>query len=119
MFPKNDLNILNLKSLIRYLKKTKPKSLIHLAGLSRPMSIHEKFIEKSISLNIIGTSNVVIACQKLNIKLVIFLLAMFILVRRVITKKLILSYLLIIMWSKLGGESAVQLYKNSLILRVV
>jgi dTDP-4-dehydrorhamnose reductase len=120
LFPKkNDLNILNLKSLIRYLKKTKPKSLIHLAGLSRPMSIHEKFIEKSISLNIIGTSNVVIACQKLNIKLIYFSTSYVYPGKKGNYKEtdpLLPSNNYA--WSKLGGESAVQLYKNSLILRV-
>ena len=73
IFPnKKSLNILNLSSIIKYLKKIKPKYLIHLAGLSRPLDSHEKDIEKSISLNIIGTANVTIACKKLNIKLIYF-----------------------------------------------
>ena len=43
LFPsKKELDILKLSSLFRYIKKTRPKYLIHLAGLSRPMSIHEK-----------------------------------------------------------------------------
>ena len=66
---KKELNILNLKSIENYLKK-KPKILIHMAGLSRPMSIHETDISKSINLNIIGTSNMVIACSNQGIKLV-------------------------------------------------
>ena len=42
-FPnKKDLNIMSLKNIENYLKKNKPKILIHLAGLSRPMSLHEK-----------------------------------------------------------------------------
>ena len=42
-FPnKKKFNILKYKSLKTYLKKIKPKYLIHLAGLSRPMSIHDK-----------------------------------------------------------------------------
>ena len=36
------------------------------------MIIHEKNISLSIKLNIIGTSNVVIACKKLGIKLIYF-----------------------------------------------
>ena len=72
-FPKkSELNILKINSIIRYFKKIKPKYLIHLAGLSRPLVLHEKNLEKSISLNIIGTSNIVIACKKLNIKLIYF-----------------------------------------------
>ena len=39
-FPKKkDLNILNVNSINKYLKKIKPKYLIHLAGLSRPMEM--------------------------------------------------------------------------------
>ena len=52
---KSQLNILNYNKIKKYLKKHKPKYLIHLAGLSRPMKIHEKLVNKSIDLNIIGT----------------------------------------------------------------
>ena len=73
IFPKkNQLNILKLNSIIKYLKKNKPKYLVHLAGLSRPIDLHEKDVEKSINLNIIGTSNITIACTRLNIKLIFF-----------------------------------------------
>ena len=71
LFPKkNKLNITKFESIRRYLVKTKPFCLIHLAGLSRPMRIHEKEISKSIELNIIGTANVVRACKIFNTKLV-------------------------------------------------
>ena len=50
---KTQLNIINLNSISKYLKKTKPQSVLHLAGLSRPMSEHEKNICQSINLNII------------------------------------------------------------------
>ena len=67
LFPnKKELDILNLNRIIKYLKKNKPKILVHLAGFSRPMRDHEKKIEKSINLNIIGTSNITIACKKLK-----------------------------------------------------
>ena len=46
-FPtKSNLNILKENSILKYLKKKKPKYLIHLAGLSRPMSIHNNDIKK-------------------------------------------------------------------------
>ena len=48
-------------------EKDKPDYLIHLAGLSRPMKVHETDINKSIDLNIIGTSNIVKACSEKNI----------------------------------------------------
>ena len=57
--------------MIKYLKDS-TKYLIHLAGFSRPMVAHNKNISHSIKLNIIGTCNVVIACEKLNIKLIYF-----------------------------------------------
>ena len=54
LFPsKKELNILKINSIKKYLKKIKPKYLIHLAGLSRPMSIHDTDIVKSINLNIL------------------------------------------------------------------
>ena len=45
LFPnKHKLNILNLKNIKKYLKSQKPNYLIHLAGLSRPMEIHDKLV---------------------------------------------------------------------------
>ena len=83
------------------------------------MDIHEKNIEDSISKNIIGTCNIVKVCNQEKIKLIYFS-----------TNYVyagtkgnyseddpvlpINNYAL----SKLGGECAVQMYKNSLILRV-
>ena len=69
---KKKLNILKIDSIKNYLKRVKPKYLIHAAGLSRPMKLHDKYISKSIDLNIIGTCNVVKVCSDLNIKLIYF-----------------------------------------------
>ena len=119
-FPnKKQLDILNYKNIQKYLQKKKPNILIHLAGLSRPMKIHDKDIVKSIDLNIIGTSNITKACAKKNIKLIYFSTSYVYPDKKgnyLETDSLLpgSSYA----WSKLGGESAVHLYKNSLILRV-
>jgi len=119
-FPKkNELNILKENSIIRYLKKIKPKYLVHLAGLSRPLVLHEKNLEKSISLNIIGTSNIVIACKKLNVKLIYFSSSYVYPGTKGNYKetdgvKPINNYGL----SKMGGEASVLMYKNSLVLRI-
>ena len=67
---KKKLDITRINSIENYLKKTRHKSVLHLAGFSRPMIEHEKNIIKSINLNIIGTSNLVCVCSKLNIKLI-------------------------------------------------
>ena len=69
---KKNLDINNLNSIRKFLKKNKPKSVLHLAGLSRPMIEHEKNINKSINLNIVGTANIVQICSELKIKLIYF-----------------------------------------------
>jgi len=119
LFPtKKQLNILKLESIRLYLKKNKSDYLIHLAGLSRPMIIHDTDISKSIDLNIIGTSNIVKACSERNIKLIYFSTNYVYPGSKGDYKETdpvlpVNNYA----WSKLGGEAAVQLYKNSLILR--
>ena len=116
---KKECNILNVNSIERIVKKINPKILIHCAGLSRPMDAHEKNIIKSIDLNIIGTSNITKVCKKNNIKLIYFSTGYV----YEGTKgnyseedpvKPFNNYGL----SKLGGECAVKMYKNSLILRI-
>ena len=120
LFPnKNILNILDYKNITKYLKKTKPKILIHLAGLSRPMKIHDTEIVKSIDLNIIGTSNITKACAENNIKLIYFSTNYVYPGKKGnYSEKDSLLPVNSYAWSKLGGEAAVHLYKNSLILRV-
>ena len=116
---KKKFNIESFNSVLRYLKKSKPDYLIHCAALSRPMKIHEKNISKSILLNIIGTSNIVRACSQKKIKLIYFSTNY---VYPGIKGNYsehdpvlpINNYAI----SKLGGECAVQMYKNSLILRI-
>ena len=48
---KKQLNILSIKSIKYNFKKYKPDIILHLAGLSRPMDIHEKMISSSDSVN--------------------------------------------------------------------
>jgi dTDP-4-dehydrorhamnose reductase len=120
LFPsKKKLNILKFNSLKNYLKIKRPKILIHLAGLSRPMDMHDRNINKSIDLNIIGTANIVKICSLLRIKLVYFSTHY---VYPCNTGNYSENSPLLPInnyaWSKLGGEAAVQMYKNSLILRV-
>jgi len=119
-FPKKKkFNILNIKKMENYLNKVKPKILIHAAALSRPMKIHETAIDKSIKTNIIGTSNIVLLCSKLKIKLIYFS-TNYVYPFSKYPQKETNSVLPInnYAWSKLGGESAAQMYKNALILRI-
>ena len=119
-FPsKKILDITNIKKIKKYFNKIKPDIIIHLAGLSRPMVIHEKEISKSINLNIIGTCNLVAACSEKKIKIIYFSTQYVYPGKKGNYKET--DSLLPTMnygWSKLGGECAVQMYKNSLVLRV-
>ena len=116
---KKKFDLLNFKQINNYVKKKKITHLIHVAGLSRPMDIHEKNISKSIDLNIIGTANIVKCCENNKIKLIYFSTNYVYPgtkgnYKETDSLKPINNYA----WSKLGGEAAVHLYKNSLILRI-
>tara|TARA_B110000211_G_scaffold87708_1_gene102789 strand:+ start:1833 stop:2522 length:690 start_codon:yes stop_codon:yes gene_type:complete len=115
---KKQLNICNLSSILKAIKKNKPDVLLHLAGLSRPMNIHQKNITKSISLNIIGTANLVAACSQHKIKIIYFSTSYIYPGKKgnYDEKDSLLPWNNY-GWSKLGGECSVQMYKNSLILR--
>jgi len=121
LFPsKKNFNILKIDSMRKYIKKNKPKYILHCAGLSRPMNLHVKDISKSINLNIIGTANVVNVCNEFNIKLIYFSTGYVYEGKRGNYKEKdpllpINNYA----WSKLGGECSVVLYKKSLILRII
>ena len=115
---KKQLNILSIKSIENNIKKFKPGIILHLASLSRPMIIHEKDINKSIDLNIIGTSNIVKVCNKYKIKLIFFSTGYVYQGKKGNYKEddPLLPWNKY-GWSKLGAEAAVHLYDNSLIIR--
>ena len=116
---KKELDINNFDSIKIFLKKVKPKIIIHAAAISRPMKIHDDFPEKSIQTNIIGTSNLAILCIKMRIKLIYFSTNYVYPSNNRRNKETdpllpINNYAI----SKMGGECAVQMCKNSLILRI-
>tara|TARA_A100001015_G_scaffold140776_1_gene156201 strand:- start:857 stop:1558 length:702 start_codon:yes stop_codon:yes gene_type:complete len=115
---KKHLDITSYEKIKNYLKKNKADYVIHLAGMSRPMKSHEKNLAQSINLNIIGTSNLVRACSELNIKIIYFSTSYVYPGKKGNYNELdpLLPWNNYA-WSKLGGECAVQMYKNSLILR--
>ena len=120
-FPKKKyLNIENFNSIKTYLNKIEPSYLIHAAALSRPMEIHEKKINKSIDINIIGTANIVKVCSDFNIKLIYFSTGYVYPGLKGNYKETdgVLPFNNYA-WSKLGGECSVAMYKNSLILRII
>ena len=115
---KKQLNILSLRSVKNNFKRFKPDCVLHLAGLSRPMSIHDNDINKSIDLNIIGTSNLVKICNEKKMKIIFFSTSYLYPGRKGnYSEKDPLLPWNNYGWSKLGAESAVQMYKNSLIVR--
>ena len=116
---KKELNILKINSIYNFVKLKKPKYLLHLAGLSRPMEMHIKNINKSIDLNIIGTSNITKVCADLGVKLIYFSTSYVYPGTKGNYKETdpVLPWNNY-SWSKLGGECAVHMYNNSLILRM-
>ena len=116
---KKECNILKESSIIKIIQKIKPSIILHTAGLSRPMSIHETNIEKSIDLNIIGTANLVKICKRFNIKIIYFSTSYVYEGSKGNYKesdpvKPFNNYGI----SKFGGECSVLMYENSLILRI-
>ena len=120
LYPSSKIfDITNIKKMEKFIKKVKPKFIVHAAAISRPMELHEKNIINSINTNIIGTSNIVNICQKYNIKLIYFSTNYVYPSKKGNYKEdnpvlPINNYA----WSKMGGECAVQMLKNSLILRI-
>lgn len=115
---KKKLDIQSTTSIQKNINKFKPDCVLHLAGLSRPMSIHENKLKKSIDLNIIGTANLVKSCSEKNIKLIFFSTSYVYPGKKGNYKE---DDALLPWnnygWSKLGAEASVQMYKNSLIIR--
>ncbi len=116
---KKQMNIKNLSSILNFINKKKIDYFIHAAAFSTPMKNHRTEVEKSISTNIIGSANVALACIKKNIKL-IYISTNFVYpgTKGKYSEKDPLMPVNEYGWSKLGGECASHIYKNSLILRI-
>ena len=114
-----EMDITDFESINSNIIKYKPDVFLHAAALTRPLIVHEDEPYKSIETNIMGTSNVVLACMKHNIKLV-YISTDYVYegtdgdYNEESPVKPFNNY----GWSKLGGECSVKLYENSLILRI-
>lgn len=126
-FPsRSKLDIINSSSISLYCRKAKPDAIIHAAAMTRPMSEHFCDPARSINTNIIGTCNIANYCYLNGIKL-IYISTDYVYPGTEggykensavgpYTPNLgdgISNY----GWSKLGGECAVRLVPNSLIIR--
>ncbi len=122
---KYEMDITSNQSISSFLNKVSPNYVIHAGAFTRPMNKHQLFPEKSIEVNIIGTSNIVLNCLKRNIKLIYIStdyvypgiegnysegdpLSPFSEINDGVSKY---------GWSKLGGECAVRILEGSLIIR--
>jgi dTDP-4-dehydrorhamnose reductase len=96
-----------------------PDYFIHCAAVTRPMVQHEENPKDSIETNIVGTANVVKACICNNVKL-IYISTDYVYpgTRGNYRETDALLPKNKYAWSKLGGECAVKMYENSLILRI-
>ena len=117
--PKEEMDVTDTESLDYTIFSTQPDYFIHAGALTRPMVIHENNPDKSIKNNIIGTSNVVLACMKHKVKL-IYTSTDYIYpgVDGNYSEESAIKPFTKYGWSKLGGECAVKMYDNHLILRV-
>jgi dTDP-4-dehydrorhamnose reductase len=116
---KKQMNILSQNSIANFISKQKVDYFIHAAAFTTPMARHKTELEKSISTNIIGSANVALICLKKKIKL-IYISTNFVYPGKKgnYTEDSNLSPVNEYGWSKLGGECAMQIYKNTLTLRI-
>ena len=122
---RKEMDVTNRQSIAKALDIHRPDIFIHSAAYTRPMNKHQTNPHISLQTNIVGTSNVVLECMARRTKLVYIStdyvypgtkgnysendgLSPFHVDSDGTTKY---------GWSKLGGECAVRMYNNSLILR--
>ena len=115
------LDVRDYTNVDEYFKENKNRFdyVIHAGAITRPMVIHEDNPTLSIETNIVGTANIVMACEKYN-KKIIYISTDYVYegidgnYKETDAMKPFTKY----GWSKLGGECAVQMYDNHLILRM-
>lgn len=112
-----ELDVANFSSVFSELQRHAPRVVLHLAAANKPPE-HEKDPEPGLKINIIGTANLALACHRLNIRLV-YVSTDFVYTGPGPHKEeeapLPPSRFA---WSKLGGECAMRLLPDFLILRV-
>ena len=115
---KEKMDVQYYTNILEQIVRHKPKYFIHAGAMTRPISKHEQNPGQSIGNNIIGTCHVVLACMHYNIKL-IYISTDYVYPGtqgNYAEDDPVLPFTKY-GWSKLGGECAVQMYDNSLIIR--
>lgn len=112
-----EMDIVNLANVLDYLAQCKPVTVLHLAAETKPPQ-HEASPEPGLKTNIIGTANLALACFELGIRLV-YTSTDYVYVGNgphKETEPIFPPYRF--GWSKLGGEAAVSMLDDYLILRL-
>ena len=116
---RQQMNITDYKNVDDYLGRHRPDIILHAAAYTRPMKIHHENPDVSINTNIIGTANLVRACIKYQTKIV-YISTDYVYpgTTGMYEEDDNLNPFTKYGRSKLGGECAVKIYDNSLILRL-
>lgn len=113
----SEFDVTDFAQMEAYLASRKVNLIIHAAAFTSPPRINED-PQRALDVNIIGTANLVKLCSRLGIKL-IYISTDYVfrgdqgMYREDDPVYPVNKYA----WSKLGGECAVRLYDNSLIIR--
>ena len=117
--PRKEMDVKNPRQIYSKIISCNPDYFVHAAAMTRPMKNHELAPMKSMKINIEGTCNVVDAYHTTDIKL-IYISTDYVYPGKdgdYSEKDGVLPFTKY-GWSKLGGECAVRMYDNSLILRI-
>jgi len=118
LFPsREEMDIRNTDQIFSYLNRTNPYLFVHAAALTSPPRVDKNPIE-AIDSNIIGTSNIVKCCLERNLRL-IYISTDYVFKgdKGNYSEEDPVLPINKYAWSKLGGEAAVRMYDNSLIIR--
>lgn len=112
-----EFNVTNYSQMEEYINGKQISILVHAAAFTSPPKIDQD-PQKAIDVNIIGTSNIVKICYASQIKL-IYISTDYVFEgdKGNYSENDALKPINRYAWSKLGGECAVQMYDNSLIIR--
>lgn len=112
-----ELDVTNTKSIEKYLQDNAVEKIVHAAAFTDTTAVETDPID-AIEVNIIGSANIVKACSKNSLSLVyISTDYVFDGNKGMYTEDDHLMPVNKYAWSKLGGEAAVHMYNNSLIIR--
>ena len=117
LLSKDEMNVTDRDQIEKQISIYKPDIFLHSAAMTHPMESHVKNPGESIKNNILGTANVVISCADKNIKMVYISTDWVYPNRMNNTEKDGLFPVTNYGWSKLGGECAVHMISDHLILR--